>query len=330
MSNLNIAERRLPQDGRFRLKLEDRRIDFRLSIIPSISGEKANLRILDKEQVMMDIAKLGFEERDRKIICSACEMPHGMILVCGPTGSGKTTTLYSALKYVDRPGKNLVTVEDPVEFQLRGINQVSINSSIGLTFASCLRSILRQDPDVIMIGEIRDYDTVDIAIKAALTGHLVFSTLHTNTASGSVVRMINMGVEPFLIASSVVLVVAQRLIRKLCPECKEPYQPSEEIAKRYRLFDQNGRIPVIYKPRGCKRCMNSGYQGRIGMVECMRITPEIKDLLFHGAQEFDIEQKAIEEGMVTLRENGIANVLSGVTPLEEVLRTTTETRKDLG
>jgi len=214
-----------------------------------------------------------------------------------------------------------------VEFELEGINQVSMRSEIGLTFASCLRSILRQDPDVIMIGEIRDFETVDIAIKSALTGHLVLSTLHTNTASGSVVRLVNMGVEPFLIASSVVLIAAQRLVRRLCPECKEGYTPSKEVADKYDLFDKNGKIAMIYKPKGCKRCMNSGYRGRLAIVECMRITTAIKDLLFKRARESEIEAKAIEEGMMTLRANGIEDVLEGITSLEEVIRLTAESRK---
>ncbi len=327
MSNLNIAESRLPQDGRFKLRIEDRRVDFRLSIIPSILGEKASLRVLDKEQAMIDIARLGLKERDQKEICSAGDMPHGMILVCGPTGSGKTTTLYSLLKYVDSATKNLVTVEDPVEYELKGVNQVSVNSKIGLTFAGSLRSILRQDPDIILIGEIRDLETVDIAIKAALTGHLVLSTLHTNSASGSVVRLVNMGVEPFLIASSAILIVAQRLIRKLCPECREAFRPAEEIAEKYGLYGRDGDIPTLYKARGCKRCADSGYHGRVAIVECLKITPAIKDLLFRRAQESEIEKTARGEGMLTLRENGIENVLDGATSLEEVLRTTTAARK---
>jgi type IV pilus assembly protein PilB len=327
MSNLNIAERRLPQDGRFKLKVEDRHIDFRLSIIPSIMGEKASLRILDKEQVTVDIAKLGMMERDQKVICEASEVPHGMLLVCGPTGSGKTTTLYSILKHVDNPGENLVTVEDPVEFEMKGINQVSVNTPVGLTFASSLRSILRQDPDTIMIGEMRDLETVDIAIKSALTGHLVLSTLHTNTAAGSIVRMVNMGVEPFLIASSTVLVVAQRLVRKLCTECRQTFQPSQELADRYEIFDKNGKIPLLYKPKGCKRCLNSGYRGRIAIVECMRVTPAIKELLFNRASEAQLETAARKEGMVTLRHNGLENAILGITSLEEVLRTTADSRK---
>ncbi|MGB3114289.1 MAG: ATPase, T2SS/T4P/T4SS family, partial [Candidatus Omnitrophota bacterium] len=327
MSNLNIAERRLPQDGRFGIKVEDRRIDFRVSVIPSSLGEKAALRILDKGQAMIDVEKLGFKEDAKKKIVEAAERPHGMILVCGPTGCGKTTTLYAILKYVDSPGKNLVTVEDPVEYQLKGINQVSINEDIGLTFAGCLRSILRQDPDVIMVGEIRDYSTVDIAIKSALTGHLVLSTLHTNTASGSIVRLVNMGVEPFLIAASTELIAAQRLVRKLCEECKEPYTPQKEVAQRYNIFDKSGKIPVIYKPKGCNKCMNTGYRGRIGIIECIKITSAIKELLFRRAPENEIKKVARQEGMVTLRENGIQNVIEGLTSLEEVLRTTLEDRE---
>jgi type IV pilus assembly protein PilB len=323
MSNLNIAERRLPQDGRFTLKIEDRRVDFRVSVMPSSMGEKAALRILDKEQAMIDLDRLGFKEREKEKIRIASDRPHGMILVCGPTGCGKTTTLYAILKHVDSPEKNLVTVEDPVEYELTGINQVSINEEIGLTFAGCLRSILRQDPDVIMVGEIRDFETVDTAIKSALTGHLVLSTLHTNTAAGSVVRMVNMGVEPFLIAASVELIGAQRLLRKLCPECKEEFKPSKELIEKYGLRDENGKpAERIYRPKGCKWCSNTGYQGRVGIIECLKITPAIKDLLFKKAEDFQIEKAARDEGMVTLRENGVENVVEGVTSLEEVLRAT--------
>jgi type IV pilus assembly protein PilB len=322
MSNMDIAERRLPQDGRFKLRVEDRRVDFRVSVMPSSMGEKAALRVLDKEQATIDLDSLGFKHRDRETIVEASMKPHGMILVCGPTGSGKTTTLYSILRKVDSPGKNLVTVEDPVEYELRGINQVSINEDIGLTFEACLRSILRQDPDVIMVGEIRDFPTMDIAIKSSLTGHMVLSTLHTNTAPGSVVRMVNMGVEPFLIASSVELIAAQRLMRKLCPECRESYTPEKEIAEKYDLIKPDGDIPLVYRPRGCKWCQNSGYKGRIGIIECMRITDRIKELLFEGAEETEIEKAAREEGMITLRENGIENVLEGLTSIEEVLRVT--------
>jgi type IV pilus assembly protein PilB len=322
MSDLDIAERRLPQDGRFRIKMENRKIDFRISVVPASFGEKVALRILDKGQARIDLDALGFKERDVKKIKEVAKKPHGMILSCGPTGCGKTTTLYSILKEVDDPGKNLVTVEDPVEYELVGINQVSINSDIGLTFASSLRSILRQDPDIIMVGEIRDFDTLDIAIKSALTGHLVLSTLHTNTAAGSIVRMMNMGVEPFLIAASVELIAAQRLLRKLCTECRESYEPTKEIAERYGLFDEKGKKATIYRPVGCKRCSNTGYSGRMGIMECIVLTPRIKELVFERAQGDEIKKLARDEGMITLRENGIENVVDGVTSLEEVLRTT--------
>jgi len=322
MSDLDIAERRLPQDGRFRLKIENHKVDFRVSIVPSSFGEKLALRILDKEQATIDLDRLGLKKRDRKTIREAAERPHGMILVCGPTGCGKTTTLYAVLKHLDDPGKNLITVEDPVEFEMPGINQVSINEELGLSFSASLRSILRQDPDIVMVGEIRDFDTLDIAIKAALTGHLVLSTLHTNTAAGSVVRMINMGVEPFLITASVELIAAQRLLRKLCGECREPYMPPAEVAEKYGLFDKDGKIPRIYRPVGCKRCRNSGYHGRVGIIECLKLTPKVKDLIFGAAQEHEIEAAAKEEGMVSLRQNGIENVMEGLTSLEEVLRTT--------
>jgi len=322
MSNLNISERRLPQDGRFKIKIEDRKIDFRVSIVPSSFGEKAALRILDKAQSTIDIEKLGFKEKDREKIRTASDAPHGMILVCGPTGSGKTTTLYSILKYADDPEKNIVTVEDPVEFELKGINQVNVNDEVGLTFPKCLRSILRQDPDIIMVGEIRDFETLDVAVKSALTGHLVLSTLHTNTAAGSIVRMVNMGVEPFLISASVELIAAQRLLRKLCPECKESYIPDAKIAEKYKLFDKNNKIAEIFRARGCKHCMNTGYEGRIGIIECLVLTPAIKELIAGRAQESEIEKTARGEGMVSLRENGLTNILEGVSSLEDVLAAT--------
>ncbi len=327
LSDLDIAERRLPQDGRFQARIEGRKIDFRVSVVPSSFGEKVALRVLDKQQAMTDLDMLGLKEKDIDILKKAGMKPHGMILLCGPTGCGKTTTLYSVLRHVDSPRKNLVTVEDPVEYDFWGVNQVSINEDIGLTFAACLRSILRQDPDVIMVGEIRDYETLDIAIKSALTGHLVLSTIHTNTASGAVVRMVNMGVEHFLITSSVELIAAQRLIRKLCPDCKRPYFPPREAALKYGLITDDGQdVPEIFSPVGCKRCLNSGYRGRIAIMECLELSPRIKDLIFAGAQEFEIEIAAREEGMTTLRENGVQNVLEGVTSLEEVLRVTVEAR----
>jgi len=324
MSDLDIAERRLPQDGRFRIKIEGRKIDFRVSVVPSSLGEKAALRILDKEQATIELGSLGFTKEDKKKMRESSKKPHGMILVCGPTGCGKTTTLYSILKDIDDPTKNIVTVEDPVEYELKGINQVSVNEDVGLTFASSLRSILRQDPDIIMVGEIRDYDTMDVAVKSALTGHLVLSTLHTNTAAGSVVRMVNMGIEPFLIAASVELVAAQRLLRKLCDSCKEPYIPPREIVEAYDLFDEEGKALTIYRAKGCKRCANTGYKGRMGIMECIPMTHKIRELVFAEAQIDEIEKAAIEEGMTTLRDNGIYNVAKGLASLEDVLRITVD------
>lgn len=320
MAEMNISERRLPQDGRFKAKLLDREIDFRVSVLPSNLGEKVAIRVLDKSTAVLDVDKLGFESAPLENVKKAAAQPHGMILVCGPTGSGKTTTLYSILKNIDSPTKNIVTVEDPVEYQLAGINQVTIKPDIGLSFASSLRSILRQDPDIIMVGEIRDFDTVDIAIKAALTGHLVLSTLHTTSACGAVVRLINMGVEPFLIASSVLLVAAQRLIRKLCPDCKEPYEVSDAIKKQLHLNKEEKL--TFYRAKGCRRCFNTGYRGRVGMIETIPLTDPIKELVLKQAQEYLIRAAVKAEGMTTLRENGLAKVKAGITSLEEVLRVT--------
>ena len=324
MSQLNIAERRLPQDGRFKLKMKSIEVDFRVSVLPSSRGEKVALRVLDKSQATLDIEKLGFEKDSMKILKENASLPHGMILVCGPTGSGKTTTLYSLLKYVHDPEKNLITVEDPVEYQIHGVSQVTVRAEAGLTFASALRSILRQDPDVIMIGEIRDFSTVDIAIKSALTGHLVLSTLHTTTACGSVVRLVNMGVEPFLISSSLISIVSQRLIRKLCPKCKEAYKPSDKIISRLGLDKSKvgADDPFFYKPKGCEQCFNSGYSGRVGICEILTMTPLIRGMILKRSRESEIKLAARKEGMRTLREDGLLKVIEGVTSLEEILRLT--------
>ena len=321
MSNLDIAERRLPQDGRFKIRIQNREVDFRISVLPSSEGEKAAMRILDKSQAMLDVDKLGFEEAPLNDFKREAQRPHGMILVCGPTGCGKTTTLYSILKNIDSPEKNIVTVEDPVEYDLYGINQVSIRPEIGLTFARCLRSILRQDPDIIMVGEIRDFDTADIAIKSALTGHLVLSTLHTTTAPGAVVRLVNMGVEPFLITSSVVLVGAQRLARKICPNCKEEYKIDKAAVERYNI--KVSGAPLFYRGKGCKNCLNTGYKGRVGLMETLVLTSKIRTLIANRAQEYQIKEAARQEGMVTLRENGLKKALAGITTWEEVIRLTT-------
>lgn len=320
MSDLDIAERRLPQDGRFKIRLHGREIDFRISILPSCKGEKVALRILDKSQAMLDLEKLGFDKKSLEDIRKAAAKPHGMILVCGPTGCGKTTTLYSVLTEINSPEDNVVTVEDPVEYILEGLNQVSARPSIGLTFAAALRSILRQDPDIIMIGEIRDFETVDIAIKSALTGHLVLSTLHTTTATGSVVRLLNMGVEPFLMTSSLLLVAAQRLVRKICPNCIEKIMIEKDVLSRLGITLKPGE--TFYKGSGCKICLNTGYKGRLGLIEVLTLTQTIKDLILERAQEHSIREAARKEGMMTLRENGIMHALKGITTLDEVLRVT--------
>ncbi|MBU0549358.1 MAG: Flp pilus assembly complex ATPase component TadA, partial [Candidatus Omnitrophica bacterium] len=311
LSELNIAEHRLPQDGRFKIKLYRRDIDFRISILPSSLGEKAAIRILDKSTATLDVEKLGFDELSISKIKKSALLPHGMILVCGPTGSGKTTTLYSIIKLVDSPQKNIVTVEDPVEYQLEGINQVSIKPDINLTFASSLRSILRQDPNVIMIGEIRDFETVDIAIKSALTGHLVLSTLHTTTSSGAVVRLINMGVEPYLITSSLICIIAQRLVRRLCVKCREQYKLSKEMADKLEIASKPA--PLFYRPKGCRHCLNTGYSGRLGIVEVLMFSSNIRNLILSNVQEQEIKQAACEEGMKTLRENALTLALNAET-----------------
>jgi type IV pilus assembly protein PilB len=321
---LNIAEHRLPQDGRFKIKVADREVDFRVSIMPTSHGEKVALRVLDKTAVVLDLDKMGFEPGPLKIIKELAMEPHGMMLICGPTGSGKSTTLYSILKYVDDPEKNICSAEDPVEYQLEGINQVNVNPDVGLTFCGALRSFLRQDPDVIMVGEIRDAETLDISIKAALTGHLVLSTLHTTEAAGAVTRMVNMGIEPFLITSSCIMVCAQRLIRKICPDCKESYPISPEIRKKFKIGDQ---YKELFKGKGCTSCQGTGYKGRVGLCEVLALTPEIRDLIMSRAQESVIKAKAREQGMATLRENGVVKSVKGITTLEEVTRLTVDDEK---
>lgn len=322
MSDLDISEHRLPQDGRFKVKISGNEVDFRVSILPSSFGEKVALRILDKTQASLDIDRLGFTQDVIEKLKKIARLPHGMMLVCGPTGSGKTTTLYSILKFVDSPDKNIVTVEDPVEYQLEGINQVTSRPDIGLTFASALRSILRQDPNVIMIGEIRDYETVDIAIKSALTGHLVISTLHTTTAPGAIARLINMGVEPYLINSSLVCVVSQRLVRKICSTCKEKYTLKDEVIQSLRLnVDKNKRLE-FYRGKGCEHCFNLGYKGRTALAEVLLLSSSVRELILNRAQEHLLKDQARKEGMKTLRENGLEEASKGITSLEEVLRVT--------
>ncbi len=324
MSKLDIAEHRIPQDGRFKIKVQEREVDFRVSVLPTYFGEKVVLRILDKNQAMLDIDKLGFEPAPLEALKKAAKHPHGMILVCGPTGAGKTTTLYSVLKMIDEPAINIVTVEDPVEFQLHGINQVSVRTEVDLTFAAALKSILRQDPDVIMVGEIRDSETADIAIKAALTGHLVLSTLHATTAAGAVTRFLNMGIEPFLITSSVLLAGSQRLVRKVCAQCKESYVPSKELIEQLGIRDKDVKTEklLFWRGKGCDACGQRGYAGRSILLEAMPLSVRIKEMILKGAQEYELKEQACREGMLTLRDNGIAKVIQGVTTPEEVMRVT--------
>jgi len=324
ISSLDIAEHRLPQDGRFRIMTnQNKEVDFRVNVLPTAMGEKIVLRVLDKNQEIADIDKLGFEPGSLEKLKECCQKPHGMILACGPTGSGKTTTLYAILKYIDSPGRNIVTVEDPVEFQMKGFNQVNIRTEFGLSFSAALRSILRQDPDVILIGEIRDSETLDIAVKAALTGHLVVSSLHTTTGPGSITRMVNMGVEPFLITSSVVAIVAQRLVRRVCMKCRELYTATDEMIKEFHLKEllpnHNGQF---YKPRGCAQCLKTGYKGRVGITELLVLTNKIKELILVSSSEADIKNAARSQGMVTMREDAVIKASQGLTTLEEVIRLT--------
>ena len=324
MAKMNIAERRLPQDGHIKMRLPNKTIDLRVSTLPTVYGEKAVLRILDRASLNLDLSRLGFEQKALADFLEAIEKPFGMILVTGPTGSGKTTTLYSALLRLNTPDRNIITAEDPVEYDFPGINQVQIREEIGLTFAEALRSFLRQDPDVIMVGEIRDPETAGMAIRAALTGHLVLSTLHTNDAPTAPVRLIDMGVEPYLVSSSLLLVVSQRLVRKVCDSCKVPYHPSEEVVMKLGLSPEELKKIRFFKGEGCNECNNTGYKGREGIYEVMPITPAIKHLIARGATAYEIRQQAIEEGMITLREAAILKLKRGITTPEEVLRVTLE------
>ncbi len=323
MSQLNIAEHRVPQDGRFKVKTPKKEVDMRVSILPTTHGEKVCLRILDTSAQAHDITRLGFNDREQQVIKDSARCPNGMILVTGPTGSGKTTTLYSVLKYLDSPEVNITTVEDPVEYQLPGINQVNVREQVGLNFPAALRSILRQDPDIILIGEIRDADTLDIAVKAALTGHLVLSTLHTNDSIASIVRMANMGLEPFLIASTVLMISAQRLVRKVCPKCKAPCEVEPEIFTDLGVEPGKGRF---FKGHGCGQCRRTGYSGRSVITEIVRITPAIKEAIMKGKSAEEIKQIAQSEGMTTLRECAVRKALEGETTVEEVYRVTTSDR----
>lgn len=323
MADLDIAERRLPQDGRIKLKLGSRReMDFRVSVLPGLFGEKVVLRLLDKSNLQTDMTKLGFSDEQMTAFEGAIKKPYGLVLVTGPTGSGKTTTLYSALSELNTQTVNISTAEDPVEFNLPGINQTQTNDDIGLNFAAALRSFLRQDPDIVMVGEIRDYETAEIAIKASLTGHLVLSTLHTNDAPSTVNRLLNMGVEPFLVASSVNIIVAQRLARRICGDCKEEVKLSPEVLMGVGLKEAEAKHTTTYYGKGCSKCSGTGYKGRVAFYECMVITEELKDFILNGASTAEIKREAIRQGMETLRASGIRFLKDGVTTVEEVLRVT--------
>ena len=334
MASLNIAERRLAQDGRIRLRLSDRELDLRVSTLPALHGESVVLRILDRGSGVPDLAELGMPEAELSNFARLIRQPHGIILVTGPTGSGKTTTLYGALRRINGPGVKIVTVEDPIEYQIEGLTQVPVASKGGLTFASALRSILRHDPDIIMVGEMRDTETAEISIQAALTGHLVFSTLHTNDAPGGITRLADMGVEPFLIAATVRGILAQRLVRVVCDSCDEPYQPTPTELAQVREADprRNGSDSVQLQPgggtfrrgQGCDACAGSGYRGRTGIYELMIVSDEIRALIVAGAPLDDIRALARTQGMAALRENGWAKVRAGITTIDELLRVTSE------
>ena len=324
MSNLNIAERRLPQDGRATIKVGDRQIDIRVSIIPIAFGERVVMRLLDKETLFFGLEELGISQEKLLEVNSLIHRSHGIILVTGPTGSGKTTTLYAALDKINSPDKNIITVEDPIEYQLEGISQIQVKPKIGLTFANGLRSIVRQDPDIIMVGEIRDLETAEIAIHASLTGHLVFSTLHTNDASGAVTRMLDMGIEPYLVSSSVIAIIAQRLVRLICSHCKETYKPEKESLREIGLKSGQLAEGRLYRGRGCPHCLDTGYRGRTGIYELLVMSEEINELILSRADANAIKKRAIENGMVTLRQDGADKVLKGLTTIEEVLRVTQE------
>ena len=326
MSKLDIAEKRLPQDGRIKVKTKHqgrlKELDYRVSVIPTLFGEKIVLRLLDKENLKLDMTKLGLEADSLRRLEKAILKPYGMILVTGPTGSGKTNTLYSAMSRINTPEINIMTAEDPVEFNVAGINQVQMKEQIGLNFAAALRSFLRQDPNIILVGEIRDFETAEIGIKAALTGHLVLSTLHTNDAPSTVNRLMNMGIEPFLVASSVLLIVAQRLIRKICNECKEEYKVPLEALIDIGFSEDEARKVQIFKGRGCPLCGNTGYKGRLGLFEVLEVTDNIRELILVGASALEIRRKAQEEGMISLRASGLEKLRLGSTTIEEVLRET--------
>jgi type IV pilus assembly protein PilB len=326
MSKLDIAEKRLPQDGRIKIRFAaegaTKEIDFRVSCLPTLFGEKIVMRLLDKDKLMLDMTKLGFEADSLRKLEAAIAKPWGMVLVTGPTGSGKTNTLYSSIAKINTTETNIMTAEDPVEFNLMGVNQVQVRESIGLNFAAALRSFLRQDPNIILVGEIRDFETAEIAVKAALTGHLVLSTLHTNDAPSTINRLMNMGIEPFLVASSVNLICAQRLVRRICSNCKEDHPTPPPALVEAGFTQEESQKVVPKKGKGCERCNATGYKGRVGLYEVMEIGDELRELILVGASALEIRKKAVEEGMITLRRSGLHKVMEGVTTIEEVARET--------
>ena len=326
MSKLDISEKRLPQDGRIMIKMmlngRKKQLDFRVSVLPTLYGEKIVMRLLDKENLRLDMTKLGFEQESLDKFTKAIFKPYGMVLVTGPTGSGKTNTLYSSISQLNKPDTNIVTAEDPVEFQLHGINQVQMKEQIGLNFAAALRSFLRQDPNIILVGEIRDFETAEIAIKAALTGHLVLSTLHTNDAPSTISRLMNMGIEPFLVATSVHMIVAQRLVRRICSDCKTPENTTPQLLMDAGYTPAEAKTVTVYKGAGCPTCGNKGYKGRCGLYEVLEITDEMRELILVGASALELRKKAIEQGMITLRKSGLIKAKLGQTTLAEVFRET--------
>jgi type IV pilus assembly protein PilB len=326
MAKLDIAEKRLPQDGRIKLRFSDngqtKDIDFRVSCLPTLFGEKIVMRLLDKTKLMLDMTKLGFEDLSLKKLEVAISKPWGMVLVTGPTGSGKTNTLYSSISKVNTPETNIMTAEDPVEFNLMGVNQVQVRENIGLNFAAALRSFLRQDPNIILVGEIRDFETAEIAVKAALTGHLVLSTLHTNDAPSTINRLMNMGIEPFLVASSLNLVCAQRLVRRVCANCKVAEDVPPQALEQIGFSAEEARSVKPMRGSGCEKCNKTGYKGRVGLYEVMEITDELRELILVGASALELRRKAVEEGMITLRGSGLRKISAGMTSIEEVLRET--------
>ena len=324
LSNLDIAERRLPQDGRFTIRFKQREIDLRVSCVPTIFGEKIVLRLLEKSAFNFQLEELGLDTSQLEIFKHFMYQPYGMILLTGPTGSGKSTTLYAMLSRIRSPEKNIITIEDPVEYQIKGINQIQANFKTGFTFANGLRAILRQDPDTIMVGEIRDLETAEISIRSALTGHLVFSTLHTNDAVGTVVRLVNMGIEPFLVCNSLTLAVAQRLVRRICPHCREAYTPSPALLESLGLTPSQREEILFYRGKGCDACNKTGYRGRVGIFEIMVMSQEIRNLILQNALPNVIKRKALERGMTTLAESGLHKVIQGITSIDEVMTTCIE------